>query len=162
MTPTPSQELTVERDAIARATEAFLAGGGQVQSLPSNLGPLRNMTWQEVNESRWQAKQRGDSPPKAEPRPKPLKRKRAVKKETIEKLHEARSAKMKAERDAMAPAVREMAALKMSRNKIAGALEITAVTVARIAREHDIQLPLYPRKGTNQARKNAELREEWE
>ena len=160
MTPL-SEHKDAERDAIARATAEFLSDGGEIQKLGSRLGPIKNLTWRGESNAIWKAKIRGDLPVKAPPRPKPVKRAKVVPQDSIDRMHAAKSAKCRAERDAMAPAVRELAALDFGRNRIAEALDIAPPTVARIAKEHDIQLPLYPRKGTKQARKNAELREDW-
>lgn len=159
MTPLSEQKQS-ERDAIARATAAYLSDGGEITELGNNLRPIKNTTWRCEGEASWLARESGILPPKSKPAPK----KRSPKvspKEAVDRMHAARSAKFQAERDALAPAVRELAALKLSRNKIAEALEVDPVTIAKIAKEHDIQLPLYPRKGTKQARKNAELREDW-
>src|SRR5690606_32795635 len=120
-----------------------------------------NMTWRDEGDATWQAKVCGDLPPKAPAKPKPVRRSaRITPQETVDRLNKARSAKGKAARDALAPAIRELAALGVLRANIARAVDISPATVDRIGKEHGIAIPLQPRKGTRQARRNAEVRED--
>lgn len=163
MTPTLSELKAAERDAIARATAEFLSDGGEIEKLGDNLRPIKNMTWRGEGDATWQARQRGDLPIKAPARSRPIKSKpRVTSQETIDRMNKARSAKSKAARDALAPAIRELAALGVNRANIARAVDVSATTIDRIGKEHGIAIPLQPRKGTRQARRNAELREEWQ
>lgn len=163
MQPTLSDEKLAEREAIARATAEFLSGGGKIERLGNSLRPIKNMTWRDEGDATWQAKVRGDLPPKAPAKPRPAKRPAKITpQETVDRLNKARSAKGKAARDALAPAIRELAALGVIRANIARAVDISPATVDRIGKEHGIAIPLQPRKGTRQARRNAELREEWQ
>lgn len=163
MQPTLSDEKLAEREAIARATAEFLSGGGEIEKLGNNLRPIKNMTWRDEGDATWQAKVRGDLPPKAPAKPKPARRPaRITPQETVDRLNKARSAKGKAAWDALAPAIRELAALGVIRANIARAVDISPATVDRIGKEHGIAIPLQPRRGTKQARRNAELREEWQ
>lgn len=159
MTPLSEQKQS-ERDDIARAMAEFLSSGGQIDRLPNRLGPIKNMTWQGENEARWQAKLRGDLPPKAAPRPRPVKRK-VTPKEAIDKMSAARAAKHQAARDALAPKVRQLAELGVIRAHIAKTVGVSAPTIDKIGAEYGIDIPLASRMGTKQARQNAELREEW-
>lgn len=161
MQPTLSDDKAAERDDIARATAEYLSSGQEIKTLGNNLGPIKDLTWRGESEARWQARLRGDLPPKAPARPKPVKRK-ATPKEAINRMSEARSAKHKAARDALAPAVRKLAGLGVIRAHIAQTVGVSATTVDKIGVEHGIEIPLGRRMGTKQARKNAELREEWQ
>lgn len=147
-----------DREMIARAMGEFLQEGGQIQKVDSSLPPI-NMTWTEENEARWKAKLNGDLPPKPE-------RKRArtkpSKKDVVDRLSAARTAKHQASRAALAPKVRQLAELGVIRSHIAKTIGVAAGTVDKIGQEHGIEIPLQPRRGTRQARNNAELREEWE
>lgn len=147
-----------DREMIARAMGEFLQEGGQIQKVDSSLPPI-NMTWTEENEARWKAKLNGDLPPKPE-------RKRArtkpSKKDVADRLSAARAAKHQANRAALAPKVRQLAELGVIRSHIAKTIGVAAGTVDKIGQEHGIEIPLQPRRGTRQARNNAELREEWE
>lgn len=158
MTPIP-QHKAAEREAIARAVNAYLSDGGKIQKLGNGLAPIKNMTWTEESEARWQAKLNGDLPPKPE-------RKRArtkpSKKDVADRLSAARAAKHQASRAALAPKVRQLAELGVIRSHIAKTIGVAAGTVDKIGQEHGIEIPLQPRRGTRQARNNAELREEWE
>lgn len=159
MTPTLSEHKDAERDAIARATAAFLSKGGSVARLGNNLGPIKDLTWRGENEARWQAKINGDLPPPAKPKPKPLKK--ITPQEAIDRMSTARAQKYRAARDKLAPAVKKLAAKGVIRADIARAVKISAAVIDRIAEENGIDLPLMPRRGTRQARVNAELREDW-
>ena len=163
MAKTPSEQKAADREAIARATAEFLSDGGEIQKLGNRLGPTKNLTWRGESNAIWKAKIRGDLPVKAPPRPKPVKTKRkATPRAAIERMSEARSAKHKAARDALEPTVRKLAGLGVIRAHIAQTVGVSATTIDKIGREHGIDIPLQPRRGTRQARNNAELREEWE
>ncbi|MEZ2746340.1 hypothetical protein ACBQ16_14180 [Halopseudomonas bauzanensis] len=165
MRPTPDPIKASEQAGIDAAVANFMRSGGSIQEFDNGCRPIKNYTWRDQGNATWNALASGDLPPRPKPRPKLRSEKRGPKvvpKESIERMHAARSEKFRAERSALAPAVREMAALKMSRGKIAAALAVSATTICKIADEHGIQLPLHPRSGTRQARQNAELREEWE
>lgn len=152
-----------DRDAIARTTAEFLSDGGEIQKLGSGMRPTKNMTWRGESDAAWQARQRGDLPMQAPPRPRPIKAKRkATPRAAIERMSEARSAKHKAARDALEPTVRKLASLGVIRAHIAQTVGVSATTIDKIGIENSIEIPLQPRRGTRQARNNAELREEWE
>ena len=158
-----SEHKDAERDAIARATAEFLSDGGEIQKLGNGMRPTNSLTWRGESDAAWQAKQRGDLPMQAPPRPKPVKTKRkATPRAAIERMSEARSAKHKAARDALEPTVRKLASLGVIRAHIAQTVGVSATTIDKIGVEHGIEIPLQPRRGTRQARNNAELREEWE
>jgi len=143
-----------EREMIARAMGEFLQEGGQIQKVDSSLPPI-DMTWTEENEARWKAKLLGELPAKPEPK------KKASAEDTVKRLSKARSDKYRAERAELAPKVRQLAELGVIRSHIAKTIGVAAGTVDKIGQEHGIEIPLMPRRGTPQARKNAELREEW-
>lgn len=144
-----------EREMIARAMGEFLQEGGQIQKVDNSLPPI-SMTWTEESEARWQAKLLGELPAKPEPK------KRASAEDAVKRMSKARSNKHRAERDKLAPKVKQLAELGVIRSHIAKTIGVAAGTVDKIGQEHGIEIPLQPRRGTRQARKNAELREEWE
>lgn len=159
MTPSESEQKNSEREALARATAEFLSGGGAIDKLGNNLGPIKDLTWRGESEARWQAKLNGDLPPPAKPRPRPLKK--TTPQEAIDRMSAARAQKYRAARDKLAPAVKKLADKGVIRADIARAVKISPAVIDRIAEENGIDLPLMPRRGTRQARVNAELREEW-
>lgn len=159
MTPSKSEHKAAERDALARATAEFLSGGGAIDKLGNNLGPIKDLTWRGENEARWQAKINGDLPPPAKPKPNPLKK--ITPQAAIDRMSTARAQKYRAARDKLAPAVRELASQGVIRADIARAVKVSAAVIDRIGEENGIDIPLMPRRGTRQARANAELREGW-
>lgn len=162
MRPTPAPTKASEQAGIEAAVADFMRSGGSIQEYDSGCRPTKNYTWRDQGNASWSALQAGELPPRPARKAKPKRgQRKTVPKESIDHMHAARSAKYRAERDALAPAVREMAALQMSRAKIGEALNMSATTVCKIAAEHGIQLPLHPRSGTRQAKANAELRREW-
>src|SRR5690606_16619937 len=120
MTPSISERKESERDAIDRAIAEFLSGGGEITRLGNNLGPIKELTWRGENEARWQAKLNGDLPPKPAPKLRPTKN--ATPQETVARLAAARAAKFRTARDALAPAVRELASRGVIRADIARAV----------------------------------------
>lgn len=160
MRPTPDPIKAGEQAGIEAAVADFMRSGGSIQEFDSGCRPIKNYSWRDQGDASWNAKLAGDLPPKPAPAPKPKAKPRSLQRDT-EAATAARSTALKQARDKMAGAVRELAALNVSRNKIAEALEVSAKTVGRIAEEHGIQLPLHPRSGTRQAKANAELRREW-
>lgn len=164
MRPTPDPIKAGEQADIEAAVADFMRSGGSIQEFDSCCRPIKNYSWRDQGDASWNAKLAGELLPKPAPAPKP-KAKTKAKPRSLQRDTKAatvaRSTALKQARDKMAGAVRELAALDVSRNKIAEALEVSAKTVGRIAEEHDIQLPLHPRSGTRQAKANAELRREW-
>ncbi|WP_285259216.1 hypothetical protein [Halopseudomonas bauzanensis] len=162
MRPTPDPIKAGEQASIEAAVADFMRSGGSIQEFDSGCRPIKNYSWRDQGDASWSALQAGELPPRPARAAKPKRdQRKTVPKESIDRMHAARSAKYRAERDALAPAVRELAALQMSRAKIGEALDVSATTVCKIADEHGIQLPLHPRSGTRQAKANAELRREW-
>ncbi|TKA90367.1 hypothetical protein [Halopseudomonas bauzanensis] len=157
MRPTPDPIKVGEQAGIEAAVADFMRSGGSIQEFDSGCRPIKNYSWRDQGDASWNAKLAGDLPPKPAPAPKPKAKPRSLQRDT-KAATAARSTALKQARDKMAGAVRELAALNVSRNKIAEALEVSAKTVGRIADEHGIQLPLHARSGTRQAKANAELR----
>lgn len=152
---TLSEHKDAERDAIARATAEFLSDGGRIQKLGNGMRPTKNLTWRGEGDATWQAKQRGDLPMKAPPRPKPVKTKRkATPRAVIERMSEARSAKHKAARDALEPTVRKLASLGVIRAHIAQTVGVSATTIDKIGIENSIEIP---RGGANDRTKRQAL-----
>src|SRR5690606_23799130 len=159
MRPTPDPIKAGEQADIEAAVADFMRSGGSIQEYDSGCRPIKNYSWRNQGDASWNAKLAGELPPKPAPAPKPKAKPRSLQRDT-KAATAARSTALKQARDQMAGAVRELAALNVSRNKIALALEVSAKTVGKIAEEHGIPLPLHLRSGTRQAKANAELRKE--